>query len=315
MTLKLAVVMDPLCDVHFKKDSTLALLFAAQKRGYILYYFEPKDLYIFKGQAFGNARKLHLSHDQDNWFTFAAYERLALADLNIILMRKDPPFDLEYIYTTHILELAEKSGVTIINKPQSLRDFNEKLITSYFPTCCPETLVTSQIPLLEEFLETHEDIICKPLEGMGGASIFRLKLNDTNVPVLLENLTHLGTRYIMAQRFIPEIKQGDKRILLINGKIIPYALARIPREGELRGNLAKGAVARIQELSSNDKIICQTISPFLQVHGLFFVGIDVIGNFLTEINITSPTGIREIERAGEINICEIFFDELHLMLA
>jgi glutathione synthase len=233
-----------------------------------------------------------------------------LSDLDFILMRKDPPFDLEYIYTTYILELAEISGVKVINKPQSLRDFNEKVFISWFPQCCPPTLITRDVLEFREFFKEHKDIVCKPLEGMGGSSVFRLQYPDVNASVVMEVLSHHGNKFMMAQRYIPEISMGDKRILMINGEPVPYALARIPAEGELRGNLAAGGKGVAQALTERDRWICQEVGSTLREKGLYFVGLDVIGDFLTEINITSPTCIRELDEQCDLNIAATFFDAL-----
>lgn len=314
MTLHLGIVMDPIEAIHYKKDSTLAMLWEAEKRGCIIHYFEQKDLFIRDGEAFGHSRLLKVFHDEKRWYEFGERRELPLADLKVILMRKDPPFNLEYIYTTYILELAERKGVRVFNKPQSLRDFNEKVFTTWFPQCCVPTLVTRDIHLIRDFLEEHKEIICKPLEGMGGASIFYLRYPDINVSVVGEVLSQHSTRYMMAQKYIPEIKQGDKRIILIEGKPVPFALARIPAEGELRGNLAAGAKGVAQPLSEKDYWICEQVGPVLREKGLIFVGIDVIGDFLTEINVTSPTGIRELDSQCQLNISETLFDAIFARL-
>lgn len=311
-SIKLGVIMDPIQTIHFKKDTTLAILLEAQKRDWPIAYFEQKDLFLQDGIAYGNSRQLQVFHDEAHWFNLGDYQKMPLAALDVILMRKDPPFNLEYIYTTHMLELAEQAGVRVINKPQSLRDFNEKLITAWFPDCCPKTLVTRDIRLLREFFEKQQDIVCKPLEAMGGASVFRLRTGDTNASVVFEILTQQGKQYVMAQQFIPEITEGDKRILIIDGDPIPFALARIPAPHDHRGNLAVGATAIAKELSARDRWICQQIRPFLRDKGLFFAGIDVIGDFLTEINITSPTCIRELDSLCHLNISATLLDAIEL---
>jgi glutathione synthase len=305
---KLGVVMDPIESIQLKKDSTFAMLIEAERRGYSIYYMEQKDLFYKDGKAFGNMSVLHVKEDKDRWFERLEASPQPLSDLDLILMRKDPPFDMEYVYSTYILELAERDGVLVINKPQTLRDANEKFFTAWFPQCCPPTLVARSAVRLREFLFEHHDIIVKPLDGMGGASIFRITQDDHNLNVILETLTHRETRFIMAQRYIPEIKQGDKRILLINGVPIDYALARIPKEGESRGNLAAGGRGVGIELSQRDHWICQEIAPVLRAKGLLFVGIDVIGDYLTEINITSPTCIRELDAIYGLNISGKFFN-------
>jgi glutathione synthase len=227
---------------------------------------------------------------------------VALSELNVVLMRKDPPFDMEYIYSTYLLEQAQSAGVLIVNNPQSLRDANEKLFTAWFPECCPDTLVTRQDTLIRDFYQTHGDIILKPLDGMGGASIFRIKEQDPNLSVIIETLTEHGQKSVMAQRYIPDIVQGDKRILMIDGEPVPFALARIPAEGETRGNIAAGGRAEGRLLTENDRWICQQVGPKLREKGLIFVGLDVIGDYLTEINVTSPTCIRELDRQFGLNI-------------
>lgn len=311
--IKLGIVMDPIQSIYFKKDSSLAMLLEATRRGYHLYYFEQKDLFVRDGIAFGSARLLQVFDDTNHWFELGEQKTIELSDLNVMLMRKDPPFDLEYIYTTYILELAEIAGVKVINKPQSLRDFNEKVFTSRFPQCCPPTLITKDMSRIREFLKEQKDIVCKPLEGMGGSSVFRLQYPDVNASVVMEVLTQHGKKFMMAQRYIPEIKKGDKRILMINGEPIPYALARIPAEGELRGNLAAGATGVAQSLTERDRWICQQVGPTLREKGLYFVGLDVIGDFLTEINMTSPTCIRELDEQCNLNISATFFDAVYTM--
>lgn len=307
--------MDPIQSIHFEKDSSLAMLLEAAHRGYQLYYFEQKDLLIRDGKAYGHSQLLQVFNDAKHWYTFGEQKTIALSDLDLILMRKDPPFDLEYIYTTYILELAEANGVKVINKPQSLRDFNEKVITSWFPQCCLPTLITRDMSECKAFLEEHKDIVCKPLEGMGGASVFRLQYPDVNASVVIEVLSHHGNKFMMAQRYIPEIKEGgDKRILMIHGEPIPYALARIPAPGELRGNLAAGAKGVAQALTERDRWICQEVGPTLREKGLYFVGLDVIGDFLTEINITSPTCIRQLDEQCGLNIAATLFDVIDKIL-
>lgn len=300
--------MDPIESIHVKKDSTFAMLLEAQRRNCSLYYFEQKNLMIRDGKAYGEARLLQVFPDENHYFSLSAPEIIPLSSLDVILMRKDPPFNLEYIYTTYILELAEKENVLIANKPQSLRDANEKLFTSWFAEYCPKTLVTREMHLLKNFLIEQQDIVCKPLHGMGGETVFRLKYPDINASVIFETLTHMNTQYIMAQKYIPEVVQGDKRILMINGEPIPYALARIPPEGELRGNLAKGAKGVAQKLTPRDYEICTAVGKTLREKGLIFVGLDVIGNFLTEINVTSPTCIRELDAQCNLNISQMLMD-------
>ncbi len=302
MTVKLGVVMDPIGSINYKKDSTLAMLLAAQQRGWQLYYMEQTDLFIDGAQPHAFCRPLQVYADPSGWYQLAEGQTLALGDLDVILMRKDPPFDMEYIYTTYILELAESRGTLIVNNPRSLRDANEKLFTTWFPQCMPPTLVCSQPAMIREFLNKHGDIIVKPLDSMGGSSVFRLQRDGLNSGVILETITRRGKRLIMAQRFIPEISQGDKRILLIDGKPVPYALARIPAEGETRANLAVGGRGVGVALSERDNWICEQVAPVLREKGLLFVGLDVIGDYLTEINVTSPTCIRELDEQYRLNI-------------
>ena len=247
-------------------------------------------------------KPLSVTEDADNWYNLGEAKTQPLTGLDVILMRKDPPFDMEYIYSTYLLEQAQSAGVLVVNNPQSLRDANEKLFTAWFPQCCPETLVTRKAELIRNFQQQHHDIILKPLDGMGGASIFRVKDNDPNFSVIIETLTDHGNTSVMAQKYIPEIVDGDKRILMINGEPVPYALARIPAKGETRGNLAAGGRAQGQALTEHDRWICQQVGPTLREKGLLFVGLDVIGNYLTEINVTSPTCIRELDSQFELNI-------------
>lgn len=308
MTLKIGVVMDPIKGINFKKDSTLAMLLEAQSRGWQLFYMEQPDLYIAHDVARAKMKELNVFNDADNWYQLNAAQDHPLEMLDAILMRKDPPFDMNYIYSTYILEKAEEKGTLIINKAQSLRDANEKLFTNNFAQCMPPTLVSSQAEHIKAFYQEHKDIILKPLDGMGGASVFRIKPDDANLSVIIETLTEHGTKLTMAQRFIPEIKQGDKRILLINGEPVPYALARIPAKGETRANLAAGGEGVGIELTDRDRWICEQVAPLLKAKGLIFVGIDVIGDYLTEVNVTSPTCIRELDKQYNINISAILMD-------
>lgn len=311
MTIRLGVVMDSIATIQYKKDSTLAMLWEAQARGWEIHYFEQQHLFLYDGIPYGDSRLLKVFRENKHWFEFCSeITRIPLADLDIILMRKDPPFNEEYIYTTHLLEHAERSGVLVANRPQSLRDFNEKLFATYFPQCCTATLVTRSMEALRSFLKTHRDIVCKPLDSMGGTSVFRVQEHDTNATVIFETLTHGQSCYIMAQQFIPEIKNGDKRILMINGEPVPHALARIPQGADWRGNLAVGARGEVQLLTDRDRFICAQVGPMLRERGLYFVGLDVIGDYLTEINITSPTGIRELDDALHSNISAEFLDVL-----
>lgn len=300
--------MDPIGSIHYKKDSTLAMLVEAQRRGYALYYMEQHDLYWQDGQARARMRPLSVFADEQHWFELGASLHQPLAALDTILMRKDPPFDNNYLYSTYLLEQAEQAGSLIINKPQSLRDANEKLFITQFPQCIPETLVSCQASIIKTFLQQHHDLILKPLDSMGGASIFRITEHDPNINVIIETLTNHGQRHIMAQRFIPEITQGDKRILVINGEPVPYALARIPSKGETRANLATGGQGVGIALTDRDRWICEQVAPALIEKGLYFVGLDVIGDYLTEINVTSPTCIRELDTQFNLNISAQLMD-------
>jgi len=306
--MKLGVVMDPVASIHIEKDSTFAMLLAAQARGWELYYFEQHDLSVLDGIAFGEASQLAVRDDASSWFELTEKKRMPLADLDVILMRKDPPFNQQFIYTTYILELAERLGTLIVNRAASLRDCNEKFYATHFPQCTPPTLVAQTKDALRNFLHEHQHIVCKPLAGMGGAEVYRVKRDDANAEQIFDLLTQHEQTYIMAQTFIPEITAGDKRILLVNGEPIPYALARVPQGGEWRGNLALGAKGVVQPLSERDKFICAQVGPDLVKRGLYFVGIDVIGDYLTEINVTSPTCVREIDKSTGINAAEVLMD-------
>ncbi|MCL6268451.1 glutathione synthase [Sansalvadorimonas sp. 2012CJ34-2] len=304
MTIRLGIVMDPIQSINYKKDSSLAMLLAAQKRDWKLYYMEQKDLFQEDGVAMGNMAPLEVRANPEDWFSLSDRETEKLSSLNVILMRKDPPFDNEFIYSTYLLEQAEREGTLIVNKPSSLRDFNEKYFATLFPQCCTSSMVSRDMGLLREFAEKHEDVIFKPLDGMGGTAIFRVKKGDPNVSVILETLTNYGNQQIMAQKFIPEITKGDKRILIIDGEPVPFALARIPQKGETRGNLAAGGTGVAQPLSDRDRWIAEHIGPTLKEKGLLFVGIDVIGDYLTEINVTSPTCICELEDQCDVVIAD-----------
>lgn len=310
MNMKLGVVMDPIASINPKKDSTLAMLIAAQKKGYALFYMEQKDLFVQQGELYAQATRLTVHDDVTHWFDLYEQKIINAKELNVILMRKDPPFDMEYIYTTQLLELAERQGVSVVNKPQSLRDANEKLFTTWFSDICPPTLITRDANLLREFIQKQKQVVLKPLDGMGGRSIFLVTEKDLNNNVIIETLTHLGQQFIMAQRYIPEIKNGDKRILLINGVPIDFCLARIPGTGDFRGNLAVGGHGVVQPLTERDYYICRKISPILREKGLLFVGIDVIGDYLTEINVTSPTCIKEIEAETNLKIADKLIEAL-----
>lgn len=312
--IKLGIVMDPITDINIKKDSSFAMLLAAQSRGYQLFYMEMQDLAMVNGKAMANMRELSVKQDPDNWFELGEPVDTPLSDLDVVLMRKDPPFDTEFIYATYMLERAEEEGVLIVNKPQSLRDANEKLFTAWFSEFTPETMVTRDAKRIREFYKQKGDIILKPLDGMGGTLIFRIKAGDPNVGVIIETLTEYGQRYAMAQAFIPDITSGDKRILVIDGEPVPYSLARIPQKGETRGNLAAGGRGVAQPLSESDWAIARAIGPELKKRGLIFVGLDVIGDKLTEINVTSPTCIKEIEAAFDVDITGMLMDSIEARL-
>ncbi|MCJ8348155.1 glutathione synthase [Moritella sp.] len=314
MTIKLGIVMDPIADINIKKDSSFAMLMEAQNRGYELFYMEMQDLSMLEGRAYASSRSLTVQQDPASWYELGEETNHLLSDLDVILMRKDPPFDTEFIYATYMLERAEDEGTLIVNKPQSLRDANEKLYTAWFNEFTPTTLVTRRKDKLRAFHKEHKDVILKPLDGMGGASIFRLNEQDKNVSVIIETLTEHGTRYCMAQKFIPEIKDGDKRILVIDGEPVPYCLARIPASGETRGNIAAGGRGVARPLSESDWKIAKALGPKLKEKGLIFVGLDVIGDKLTEINVTSPTCIREIEAAYDVSITGMLMDAIEARL-
>ena len=308
MSVKLGVVMDPIESITVKKDTTLAMLLAAQKRGWVIHYMLQSDLYLDEGKACAAVQTLSVKDDPDDWYSFGSKSNVALSELDVILMRKDPPFNMDYVYSTYLLEQAQREGTLVVNDPRSLRDCNEKLFATQFPQCCPPLMVGSSPQKLKAFQKLHEDVIYKPLDGMGGASIFRVAANDPNLSVIIETLTLGGRKQIMAQKYLPDIAKGDKRILLIDGKPVDYALARIPSSGETRGNLAAGGKGVAQELSDRDRWICEQVGPTLQEKGLLFVGLDVIGDYLTEINVTSPTCVREIDKAYNLDIAGDLMD-------
>jgi len=315
MNIRLGIVMDPIADISFKKDSSLAMLLAAKTLGWSLFYMEQRDLYQKAGEARARMRPLQVFDNPQHWFELDSELDQPLSSLNVILMRKDPPFDNEFVYSTYLLEQAERDGVLIVNRPQSLRDCNEKLFATLFPQCTPPTLVSRRADILREFAEEQRDVILKPLDGMGGTSIFRHRQGDPNLSVILETLTANGSQQIMAQRYLPAIKDGDKRILMIDGEPVPYCLARIPAQGETRGNLAAGGRGEARPLSARDLEIASLVGPELRARGLLFVGLDVIGDFLTEINVTSPTCIREIDKAFDTRIGEKLMQVIAARLA
>ena len=302
--------MDPISGINIKKDSSFAMLLAAQKRGWEIVYMELPDLYINDDTPMARMRTLTVQEDSNNWYSLNNAETHRLDQLDIILMRKDPPFNLEYIYTTYILEHAERLGTLVVNKPSSLRDVNEKFFITHFKDCIAPTLVSRDMDILSEFIAQHQNTIIKPLDGMAGASIFKVSASDPNRKVILENMTQQNTAFVMAQKYLAEISAGDKRILMINGEPVPYALARIPASGEVRGNLARGGTGKGVELSERDRWICKQVGPRLREMSLLFVGLDVIGDYLTEINVTSPTCIRELDALYNIDIAGQLMDTL-----
>jgi len=307
--------MDPIDEIKPAKDTTLAMLLAAQKRGWELWYAEQRDLWLRDGVAFGRVRPVSVRNDLKDWFTLDAAHTRPLAEFRVILMRKDPPFDMEYIYTTYILERAEQQGVLVANRPQGLRDMNEKVFTAWFPQCCAPTLITRDMADMHAFLREHLRIVCKPLYGMGGRSIFVVDRGDKNANVVFETMTEYGTRFAIVQRYIPDIvTTGDSRILVIDGEPAPYALARIPQESDHRGNLAAGARGQGRELNDRDRWLVSEIGPTLRQRGMLFVGLDVIGGYVTEINVTSPTGVRELDKQFGTQIAGLLMDAIQKRL-
>lgn len=313
--LRVGVVMDPIQSIKPAKDSSLAMLLEAGRRDAEIHYMQQGDLRLLAGNALAHTQRLEVRDDPDDWFALGARQDMELSGLDVILMRKDPPFDMEYIYSSYVLERAEDSGTLIVNKPQSLRDMNEKAYTAWFPQCAPITLITRSMAEMKEFLAEHGRIVVKPLDGMGGKSIFVVAKGDNNANVIFETLTDNGHRFAMAQVHIPEISDGDKRILLIDGDPVPYALARIPPADDNRGNLVMGAKGEARKLTDRDRWICGEVGPVLKERGVIFAGIDVIGDYLTEINVTSPTGIRELDRAFDLNIAGSLFDAIEARLS
>lgn len=310
MSLKLGIVMDPIGGIKIAKDTSFAMLLEAQARGWELFYMELNDLYLRDGRTHARMRRLQVARDEVRWFGFHGEDDAALDSLDAVLMRKDPPFDQEYIYATYLLECAENRGLYVVNKPRSLRDANEKLFTAWFPHCCAPTLVARESSRIREFLREQGEIILKPLDGMGGASIFHVRERDPNLSVIVETMTQHQRRFVMAQRYLPEISDGDKRILVVNGEAVPYALARIPAVGESRGNLAAGGRAEGRELTVRDRWIVDQVGPTLREKGLVFVGLDVIGDFLTEVNVTSPTCVQELDKLFGLNISALLLQHI-----
>jgi len=314
-TRKLAIIMDPIKSINPDKDSSLAMLLEAQNRGWELYCGQMDDIWLREGRAFGNMTELHVMEDRSNWFNFRDPKVIPLGDMDVVLMRKDPPFDLEYIIATYILQRAEEHGALVVNSPQGLRDANEKAFLSWFPDCAPPTLISRSMDEMRTFMKEHHKVVVKPLDKMGGQSVFVTDMEDGNHNVILENVSQNGTRYTMVQKYIPEItSSGDKRIFLIDGRPIPFTLVRIPCPSDHRGNMVTGARVEVQRLSNRDIWICNQVGPTLRERGLLFTGIDVIGDFMTEINVTSPTGIIELERESDVLITEQLFNAIESKL-
>ncbi len=308
--MKIAIVMDFLHHIHVAKDSTLAIMAALQARGAELYYLTPQDLSLQHNIGYGFCRPIRLLDNPTNWYALEEGENLPLTTFNAILMRKDPPFNMDYIYSTYILEQAAREGVYVSNHPQSLRDCNEKLFALQFPTLCPPSLVSSHPAAIKHFVHTHQHCVLKPLDAMGGARIFQIKVGDPNVNVLIDTATSQGTTLCMVQRFIPEIAQGDKRVLIVFGEPIPHMLVRIPTKEDFRGNLAAGATFEVRPLTTVEQTIAESLKESFIERGLDFVGIDIIGEYLTEINVTSPTGIKEIQARSGCQVATIFAEAL-----
>ncbi len=313
--MKLGVIMDSIDDVNVAGNTTFALMLEAQSRDYEIFYIEPEGIWLQDGLIWGRMSKIEVRDDEDDWYDLEDEIDQPLVELDAVLMRKDPPFDMDYVLLTYLLEQAQAQGVMIVNNPQGLRDANEKFFTASFPQCCPKTLVTSDMDLILNFLVEEESIIIKPMDSMSGSSVFFVEAGDLNSNVIIETMTEQGSKLVMVQQYIPAILEGgDKRIIMIYGEPIPYALARIPAEDDFRGNLARAATPEGRELTDRDRWICEQVGPTLRQKGLNFVGLDVIGDYLTEINVTSPTGVRELENFFDINICGEFFDKLEAAL-
>jgi glutathione synthase len=313
--LSTGVIMDPIAGIKIHKDSTFAMLLEAQRRGHVLWYMEPGDLYVRDGRAMACMRALTVRDDPRGWYELGVEEVRPLAELPLILMRRDPPFDMDYVVLTYILELAQAAGALVINHPQSLRDANEKFFITHFPQCCVPCLITRDAAQILDFVAEQGKSVVKPLDGMGGESIFQLNPGDPNLKVILEAITQHDRELVMAQRYIPEITAGDKRILVVDGEPVPYALARIPGAGDFRGNLAKGGRGEGVPLSERDRWICAQVAPELRRRGILFAGLDVIGDWLTEVNVTSPTCIRELDAQFGLNIAGLLFDAAEARLA
>jgi len=304
------VMMDPIGGIKTYKDSTFAMLLEAQRRGHVIWYMEVSDLTVEDGRAMARMRRLEVRDQREDWFTLGGSELRELSQLDFVLMRKDPPFDLAYIYTTYILDLAELAGVLVVNRPQALRDANEKCFITQFPQCCVPTSITQNGADIRAFVSRHGLCVVKPLDSMGGESIFQVRLEDLNLNVIIETITQGNRKFVMVQKYIPEISKGDKRILVVDGKPVPYALARLPGAGDFRGNLAKGGTGKGVSLTERDYWICEQVSPELKRRGILFAGLDVIGDYLTDINVPSPTCIRELDAQFGVNIAADLFDAM-----
>ncbi len=312
--IKTGIVMDPISGIKPYKDSSFAMLLEASRRGHALFYMEPASLYAKDGSVRAHMQRLEVRDNRDDWFSLVPVGDKALDELDIVLMRRDPPFDLNYIYTTYMLELAESSGVLVINRPQSLRDANEKFFITNFPQCCVPMMISSQSDMIRSFVLQHDHCVVKPLDGMGGESVFRVSAEDLNLNVILETITRHDSRAVMAQKYIDEISEGDKRILVVNGEPVSYALARFAGKGDFRGNLAKGGSSKGVPLSERDRWICSQVAPELKKRGILFAGLDVIGDWLSEVNVTSPTCIRELDAEFGLNIAGQLFDAVETEL-
>jgi len=312
----LTVIMDPIESIKPHKDSTLAMLVEAQTRGWQIHYGELSDIWLRDGEAFGRLTNLQVADDPTKWFDLEDVAVTPLGDMDVILMRKDPPFDMQYVFATYILQRAEDHGAVVVNRPQGLRDANEKAFVAWLPNCAPPTLVSRSLKEMRAFIAEHHQVVVKPLDLMGGRSVFVTDAEDGNCNVILETVAHYGARYVMVQKYLSEIaSSGDKRIILIDGQPIPMALCRIPSPGDHRGNMDAGAQTEVRPLTDRDMWICEQIGPVLRDRGLLFTGIDVIGDFMTEVNVTSPTGILELERASDVRITEQLFDAISSRLA
>ena len=312
--MKLAFIVDPLDEFKLEKDTTYAIMREAAAQGHALYALQQGDLAWHKQSVTGNAARLHLTGETPGWYRLDTSAEMPLETFDAVLMRKDPPFDMEYVYSTYLLEIAERRGARVFNRPQAIRDYNEKMAIARFAEFTAPTLVTRRTELLHGFLREHTDIILKPLDGMGGSSVFRVRRDDPNLNVIIETLTSDGARTIMAQRYIPEISAGDKRVLVIGGEPVPYCLARIPKAGETRGNLAAGGTGVARELTARDRVIAETLGPQLAAAGLLLVGLDVIGDYLTEINVTSPTCFQEITQQSGFNVSAMLLNQLEKLI-